>query len=248
VSRRSILIAVPAHSGAVACETATSLMRARDEAHALGCKCEVDFRPGDSLLLRARNVMVARFLKSDADDLVFWDADVAAAPGGFAQLISHPVDCVAGPYRFRAEPEGYPVRYLSGRPAAIDPASGLLEIEGVGAGFLRVGRGLVERLIAADPDGWVDDRGEGRLPWLFDFAVREHQMHGEDFVFCDKVRAAGAAVWLDTRIALHHVGPKAFGGDFNRHLGTSLAAAAKPGELAEASAALEAAHRAFEQR
>jgi hypothetical protein len=238
---RSIRIAVPAYSGEVVWATMTSIIRARDEVRALGWACEVEVRPGDGILHRARNVLLTRFLRSDATDLVFWDSDVACAPGDLPRLLAHDEDLVCGPYRFRADPEGWPIRWLD---APRTTPSGLIEVEAAPAGFLRVTRHALERMTAAEPDAWIEDRHDGRVTWLFDYERRAHELHGEDFVFCAKWRAIGGAVWLDRRLRLSHFGQKGFAGDLERHLGRRLAAKTTPAELAEASAALDAAFEA----
>ena len=100
-----VYIAIPSYSGEIGAPTVISLQRALKEAAALGVETTVDIRAHDSLLPRARNLLVQHFLDSAATDLVFWDSDVAPDPGGFARLLSHDVDCVAGCYRTRSDPE-----------------------------------------------------------------------------------------------------------------------------------------------
>jgi hypothetical protein len=234
--RRSVRIAIPAYSGEIGWATMMTVIRARDECRALGWKCEVEVRPGDCYLHRARNVLLTRFLASGATDLVFWDSDVACAPGDLPRLLEHDEDMVFGAYPFRADPEGWPVRWLDSPATRGD----LLEVEGAPTGFLRITRRAIERMAAAGPDAWINDRHDGRVVWLFDYAVREHELHGEDFLFCAKWRAIGGRVWLDRRIRLTHFGQKGFAGDIERHLGRRLAARTTDAERAAARADLDA--------
>ena len=230
---RTIHVAIPAYSGEIGAPTVVSLMRAVEEARALGAALELDIRAHDSFLTRGRNVLVHRFLESGADDLVFWDADVAAAPGDFTRLVSHPVDCVAGCYRARKDPELYVFRPLA---ADVDPATGLLEIEGVGAGFLRLTRAAVERTTAHFPDLWVHDCDHGRIAWLFDNDIVDHGAWSEDMTFFRRFREAGGRVWVDPELTLHHTGPKTFSGSYAAFWRGALAARTTPAELDEAEA------------
>jgi hypothetical protein len=240
MSDRSVFIAVPAYSGEVAVPTMTSIERARDEAAAAGWKCTVALRPGDSMVHRGRNTLLTDFIDSGMTDLVFWDADVACAPGAFMRLLSHPVDFVGGAYRFRMDPEGYAIRSIG--PLTGDPATGLLTNSELAlpAGFLRVTRAAVDRMVAAHPDLWARDRNGRRLVWMFDFLLIDHEAFSEDFVFCQRWREAGGTVWLDPELPLHHSGQKTFSGVYSHFLGRQLAALTTGDELAEAQRGLDA--------
>ncbi len=237
---KSVFVAVPAYND-IAAPTLISLLRARDEAIAAGWQCDIHVRPGDSMIHLARNVALTKFLASKATDILFWDADIATAPGGFTRLMSHPVDFVGGAYRFRSDPEDYPVRWQGELTA--DPATKLLTNPGLGlpAGFLRVTRAAVERMAAAFPDLWVKERDGRKLLWLFDFLMIDHEAFSEDFVFCQRWRDIGGAVWLDPSLALHHTGSKTFSGVYSHFLGRQLAARTTKQDLDEAQLALDSA-------
>jgi hypothetical protein len=240
MTTKSVFVAVPAY-GDIAPPTMISLFRARDEARQAGWQCEIHIRPGDSMIHRARNAQITAFLASDASDMVFWDADIAAAPGAFLRLISHPVDFVGGAYRFRSDPEDYPIRWRGALTA--DPATRLLTNPGLGlpAGFLRITRKAIERMTAFFPDLWVRERDGSRLTWLFDFLVVDHEAFSEDFIFCQRFREAGGTVWLDPSLLLHHSGSKTFTGAYTHFLGRQLAARTTKADLDEAQLALDAA-------
>jgi hypothetical protein len=54
-----------------------------------GIEFKAVFLPGCSLITQARNQIVSDFLESDADKLVFIDADVSWEPGDIIKLASH---------------------------------------------------------------------------------------------------------------------------------------------------------------
>ena len=236
---RTIRIAVPCYSGEVVGHAMLSILRAVEEGREQGWRVDVSIRPLDSLLARARNVMLTEFLASGADDLLWWDADLAAAPGAFTRLMSHRVDCVAGAYPARSDPERYALNLAAA--SAPDPATGLRRIEGVGAGFLRVTRAAVERTAAHFPGLWCNDRQAGRLVWLFDGLLIDHEYWGEDMIFCRRCIEAGVEAWLDPELTFHHFGMKAFSGCFGAYERRRAAAAITPAELAEERTLLDAA-------
>jgi hypothetical protein len=235
---RKVQIAIPSYNGEIGAATMQSVLHAMREAEAAGWEARLDIRPRDSFPPRARNHLVQNFLDSDSSDMVFWDADIATTPGAFTALLSHDVDVVGGVYRLRQEPERYPVRPLPGGALEEDPATGLIEVEGIATGFLRISRAAILRTIAHFPDLWADERGR-KVPWLFDYEIREHKFWSEDYVFCARFRAAGGRVFADPALAFVHTGPQDFIGAWARELGRRRAARINPLELMAANARVD---------
>lgn len=246
--KRSVFVAVPCYTGQIEITTANSIMRARDEAAAMGWGCAVEFQPLNCYLPLVRNILVAKFIKSGMTDLVFWDGDIAAAPGGFARLLSHRVDVVAAAYRWRKDPEGYALQ--SAKPITLSSVGedGLIQLDGVPAGFLRITRAAVDRMTAHFPDLWATDQHhEEPFPWLFDCELGpEHRYHGEDFVFCRRFREAGGKVYVDPHIPIFHTGPKTFYGKFVNYLRRDAAARTPASELDAARERLAEKMRALD--
>ena len=193
--------AVPAYDGRVTIETARSLCNEQVAAALSGVDMSIQFVPGGSLVTTVRDRIASDFLKSDADRLLFIDSDVSWEMGDLLKLAAHPVDFVGGCYRYKQEPEGYPVQFLDKDELWADPATGLLEVSALPAGFLSISRAVFERLEAAFP---------ARKYKHFD-----HEMHayfwappggGEDGNFCNEWRSIGGQVWLDPRFKLTHTG------------------------------------------
>lgn len=211
---KKIYVALPAYTGTVRVETTQALMH---EAHAmwkLGWDMTLRISAGDSILPRARNHFIADFLeRKEYTDLVFLDHDVAWEKGALIQLCKHDVDVVAGIYPKRTIPTEWPVRVKDGTSFA-DPENGLLECEGVPAGFLRITR----RCLRAMTDHyWHLRYNEPHAPGkiatsLFDFAVYDGAYWGEDFVFCKRWRDMGGKVWADPEIFFAHCGTWNFTG------------------------------------
>ncbi len=233
-----VFIAMPSYGGQPCAETVMALVNALAEAAAIGQPASLRLRPRDSLLPRARNLLAQQFLDSGAETLVFWDDDVGCQPGDFARLLQARGDLVAGAYRYRSDPQNFPILPLAGGWRGDD---GLYEVEAVPAGFLKISRAAIEAMVAARPDAWFHDGEVGRAPILFENVVEDHQWWGEDFTFCRRARAAGLRVWIDPRVRLTHTGAKVFVSDFSGWLGRQFAARATPDDLAAARARLEAA-------
>lgn len=98
-----------------------------------------------------------------------------------------------------ADDKGVP-RFPSFRFTKQFPGKGLKQIHQCGTGLVAIHRRVLETLI---------DRGE--MAFMIDDRLRKesyrigHIKQGEDFSFCDRVRAAGFTIWADFSVkALHY--------------------------------------------
>jgi hypothetical protein len=184
-------------------------------------KYKVKFVRGSSLIQLTRNQFVSDFLASDCTDLVMIDDDLSWQDGTFLRLLNHPCDVVGGVYPKREDPLCYPIRRLPG--GLFDHTTGLMEVELLPTGFLRMTRTCLEAMVAHYPElAYSDDQVPGgvahALFWV-DLADNMPEgkpglktVVGEDFSFCRKWRAMGGAVYCDTLLRFRHWGMKAFEG------------------------------------
>jgi hypothetical protein len=201
----NIMVAVPCYDGKVCVETVRSLLNEQMVAAGAGVEFRAVFLPGCSLITHARNQMATDFLASEADRLVFIDADVSWEPGALIRLASHPVDFVGGAYRLKQEPESYPVGWLERPELWADPGTGLLEVACVPGGFLALSRKVFERLADAHPTRtYTHYQFDGQA--FFHAPIEGGRLYGEDTAFCYDWRAIGGQVWLDPELKLTHTG------------------------------------------
>ncbi len=231
---RNVLICIPCHSGKPDYATVVSCMNASDEAAALGWRTVMMLRSGDSVLVRARDVLVSAFWESDCTDMLFVDSDISWDPGVFTKLMAHerdkygnPIEMIGGAYCGRGDPPRYVCVPLQNGNLDVDYPAGIAEVRGLGTGFLRITRAGVKRLIDALPeDHWYQDdmTAKGiKIFHLFDFTFDSTQdpgmrLRSEDYVLCDRFRAAGGKVWCDVELMLHHAGMQTWHGHFGDFL------------------------------
>jgi hypothetical protein len=212
---KDVWIAVPAYTGQVHLGTMRSLMTDMLLLAERGDRVTIFDESGNAMIAHARDMIIASFLAGDGTDLVFVDADVFWEAGGILKLVDADADVVAGIYPQWKDPEGYSVRWIAERGELwADPTTGLLEVEGVPAGFLRVSRAALARMVAAYPEKrFADPNAPNSEAWaLFDNIHDGDEYWGGDFSFCRRWRAIGGKVWLDPELELHHVGFKTFSG------------------------------------
>lgn len=213
------MIAIPSNAGTPDYSTAMSIATMQMEAASRGWLTDTVYRVKDSMITRARNVLFTLFLQSECTDLMFIDDDIGCAPGSFLRLMDHPVDIVGGSYRSRrGDLEEFVLKPLPGDMLQLHPdqKTGLMEVEAVPTGFMRITRAAAVKMVEAYPSLYFfDSTAPGmRIHCLFDFALDPdaHMYWSEDYLFCKRWGAIGGKVWVDPFLELTHTGKDAFKG------------------------------------
>lgn len=220
---RRVFLAIPTLTGKCLPGTESAIQMMAMEAESVGWKFTQFRWSQDSLIAHARNVLIAKFMESDATDMFCLDADVVCGPGAFTRLLSHDADVVAAIYRAKVDEIRFPVVPLEGG-ATQDPRTGLLEVKDIPFGFVRIRREAIQRMIDAEPDNWFHANNAERTIChaLFNTEIRDRLFWGEDYYFCRKWRELGGKIYVDPEIRLAHVNGdgRAFSGSFAEYLET----------------------------
>jgi len=169
----------------------------------------------EPMIDRARAMQAMDFLKTDFDVLLFLDDDILYNVEDVHRLAEDAIEkqsIVCGPYAKKTEGAGIIAIPLKYEEFPLGPDGKLLEIRWGGTGFMAVPRIVFETLskdmelvkVRKDIEIW---------PFFMPFVCEadgELIDLSEDFAFCENARNAGFKVWLDTRIALGHIGPKVY--------------------------------------
>lgn len=178
----------------------------------------VDTLINESLVSRARNSLVAKFLANPhATHLMFVDADITFAPDDVLKLVLHNKGVVCGAYPMKSTPIKYVLNIVENAKHE-DP---LYEVSTSGTGFMLIKREVIEDMISKMPElKHKDSVGLGAqyepfMYALFDTMIDEHQHYlSEDWTFCKRVReVCNTRVWIDTNIKLDHNGYYKFQGN-----------------------------------
>lgn len=161
-----------------------------------------------------RNSMVREFLKTDATDFVFIDADVGFRPEDMLKLVSVDRDVNAGVYPKKEDVEDFPILPLPGELWA--DKDGLVEVEGVPTGFLRIKRHVFEKL-AAKAQSFIGQAGDP-TPYhvIFERTIIGGKRRSGDYAFCYKAREAGFSIYVDPEMEFTHTGAKTWQGSLGR--------------------------------
>ena len=207
-------ICMPCYGGMLTESTFMSYIKWANTARQLGLDWTIETMTNESLISRARNTLVAKFLNNpNSTHLMFIDADIGWEPWHLLVLLNRDVDVIGGLYPMKT----LPVKWvINGFEGAMTGDDGLQEVSKTGTGFMLVKRHVFEKLQhhpAVKP--FANDIGlskdlDQHLKTYYDTAVRENRYFSEDWTFCANWRDMGGRVWVDKRVLLKHTGSYTF--------------------------------------
>jgi hypothetical protein len=240
VKPANVMIGTPCYGGLLTHVYVHSLLKLREFAAEHGIGIGLWTAAHDALITRCRNTIVAGFLDSSATHLMFIDADLGFSAEQFGRMLEFDEDVVCGVYPLKTidwakversatvTPPAYALpesglHYVGVRCSgeALEERDGFVTGEYAGAGFMLIRRSALERLIIAHPDmkyrrvqAYPPRPRDSESQYaFFDCAVAPDGTYlSEDYAFCQRWRAIGGKVWLDTRGVLRHVGSYEFSG------------------------------------
>jgi len=170
----------------------------------------------DALVQRARNDIFKLAYDNDVDDLVFIDCDQDWQPEDFFKLLSHDVPIVAAPVIKKSDDPQYNVKLLGNY---IINEKGLVEVDGVGTGFMRIRKDAIKKMWSASSE-YRERHKEDSSRMVFEVKVMNGEIWAEDIVFCDKWIKLGGKVYIDPSINCGHSGEKRWVGNFSSWIKT----------------------------
>ncbi|MBP0491770.1 hypothetical protein [Roseomonas indoligenes] len=216
-----LMAALPCYGGMLTTATLRGLLETQRSLHALGLPFACATVENESLIPRARNALVARFLASTASHLLFIDADIGFGADAVLRLLGHGREVIGGLYRSkRLDREEWVAGFAPGADGLVrsEPATGAVEVATIGTGFLLIRREVLTRMAEALP-GTRHATDEGILHALFDTAIEPGtesspgRYLSEDYLFCARWRGLGGTLWCDPAIRLEHRGNLGLAGD-----------------------------------
>lgn len=208
VTPRKVLIATPAYDGRLDVWFTNSLINAIRVAQASGIFLHPVFMSYDALIQRARNDLIRLAVEEEYDDLIWIDSDLEFNPLWIMELLANEKDVIGVPCPKKTDREElYNVR-TKNLEADED---GLIEIESIGTGFLKLSRKAVLDLW----ENSVPYQNEGReCRMVCEVLVEDGELVSEDNVMCRKLRDLGYAIWVAPTMTCAHTGVKKYYGDF----------------------------------
>jgi hypothetical protein len=200
-------------------ETLAAIEAEKDHLTKAGWSSELLLQHGLPYISAARACLLHTALKREATDILFVDQDISWAPGSVVRILETEGGMVAGTYRYKGDEE----RYMGGlnevRPGiAAKRPDGCLEAQMMPAGFLRVTRAAVNKMIVKYPELCC---GEASNPHydMFSHGVMDGVWQGEDAAACRRWWQMGEKVWCIPDLEItHHSKDKAYPGNLAKYL------------------------------
>lgn len=216
---KRVFIAVPSGNG-ISASTSCSLFGAKEALLHNGIESELEIFDGNCHVDDARNTLARDFLESECTDMVFIDTDVRFTPEDLVKLVLHDQDVVAGIYPLKQDDENYPVEFIQGEIWANE--FGLIEVEGVPTGFLKMRRTVIEQLYknAIKFTAKQDTTSRMQTPVIFERRISNNVRLGGDYEFCRKWKSIGGKIYIDPEMTFGHNGLSEWSGrvgDFLRN-------------------------------
>jgi len=149
---KSIFFATPCY-GAVAClNYQTSMQATTHLLRSLGVDWKYPPSGGDSLVPRARNNIVARFLESYCTHMMHIDADIGWEAVNVVKMLAGDVDIVGAIYPKKCYPIEWPANPFHDEPFIRHEDTGWLAWKHLPTGFLLIKREVITSMVAKHPE------------------------------------------------------------------------------------------------
>jgi len=211
---RRVLIGTPSYDGRADVWFMDSLISTIRMSIDMGIHVHIIYTAYDSLIQRARNHLFQIAVDDGWDDLFFIDSDTRWEPEWFFRVLERPEPIVGAALVKKSEKEGYTVRLL-GKELRRSEDGALIEVDGVGTGFLRITRFALEKLWGVS-EPYDSEGKEHRM--VCDIKVVNRELISEDYILANKWRSLGYKLWIDPSITIGHIGTKKYEGDFQKFI------------------------------
>jgi glycosyltransferase involved in cell wall biosynthesis len=211
---RKVLIGTPSYDGRIDVWFANALVNTVKIAEKNDISVQAIYTSYDSLIQRARNSLFRLALAGGYDDLFFIDSDCEWEPEWFFRLLNRPEPIVGGALIKKSETEGYTVKLVD-KQLKYSQDKQLIEVDGVGTGFMKISRFALEKLWDIS-EPYMSEGEEHRM--ICDIKIENGDLISEDYVIANKWQGLGYKVWLDPTITLNHIGIKKYKGNFQQFI------------------------------
>lgn len=237
-----VFLSTPCYGGLCLEKYMIGIIKLQIELIKHGIQLFIDTTENESLVHRARNVAVGRFMqKTDAEYFMFIDADVDFDPDSVLRLVKsghdisvacYPKKCVMWDQAASAVKSGdernmamlsssLVLNFGAARRPVVD---GFIEILDGPTGFMLIKRSVFTILEEKFPELWCKNDHQNRdfddYHACFDCMIDpvSKRYLSEDYAFCRRWQQCGGKIYADINTTLGHVGNLPFSGCLNERL------------------------------
>lgn len=231
-----LFISTPCYDCMLTMQYTISILKLSKFLNEKGIEFVIDFNGNESLIPRARNNSLGKFMQTDFTHLFFIDADIQFEPDAVLDLLHADKDVVCCAYpkkgvnlkRFMhsiqqetSSKETFESRGLDyAYNAAYDEHDTIIKdgefikVNHASTGFMMIKRDILERLYKKHDELIISNTStEYTICGLFCCMIRDKIYLSEDYSFCQRVYDIGSDVWININHNLSHIGKYVFAGD-----------------------------------
>lgn len=241
----SVFLSTPCYGGLCLEAYAASILNLQVACVQHNIHLMIDTTENESLVHRARNISVARFLKnSQCDYFMFIDADIHFDPQSVVRLIQSGHDvCVAAYPKKCIMWEQAKQSIVNNENKELSRAAsslvmnfkypstrienGFVEVLDGPTGFMCIKRSVIEKMYEKYPElNCVNDHQNRDLEEycaVFDCMIDPHTRRylSEDYAFCRRWQLMGGQIYCDVLTVLGHIGNLRFSGCLDKRINAS---------------------------
>lgn len=230
---KKLFVATPMFGGMGHCEYMTSLMNLYGQCASKNIPFTFATVSNESLIPRARNLLVSMFLQTDFTHLLFIDSDIEFDPNDVVKMLDHDKDILCGIYPKKeinwervsqAARSGAPtdklqyntatpvIQVLKDKDYSNVDFTKPVEIKYGPTGMMLVKRSVFETLSDKVPSHKHQNPNEPNLSVFFDTSIKGDEYLSEDYHFCDIWRETGGKIYAAPWVKMNHVGRYKYSG------------------------------------
>lgn len=236
MSSCKLFISTPCYDAMMTMQYTMSLLNLVQELNKNKIEFVIDFIGNESLIPRARNTSLGRFIKSNFTHLLFIDSDIEFQADAVIDFIKFDKDVVCGVYAkksynwnrliysMQTEPNsnenlcsrGLDFNYnIDGKK--IIKNGKFIKAKHASTGFMLIKKEIIDTLcdvhkeLLIKPDNLSNNNDE--ICGLFCCMIKNKTYLSEDYSFCERVSDIGGEIWINIYHNLNHIGKHVFQSD-----------------------------------
>lgn len=237
----SVFISTPCYDGMLSMSYTLSILKLIRKLNSMNIKYHIDLIGNESLIPRARNNSLGRFMKTNYSHLLFIDADIEFQPEALIDIINFNKDvvCCSVPTKninwerikesitnedTRESYESRGLRFAYNKMNQqnnIDENSNtnendnFIQVQHAGTAFMLIKREIIVKLYDKHPELMIRSAqlNNSIVCGLFCCMIQNKIYLSEDYSFCERVRNIGGEIWVNTSHNLNHIGRMIFRSD-----------------------------------
>ena len=239
-----LFISTPCYDAMMTMQYTISLLNLTTLLNKYKIQFVIDFIGNESLITRARNNSLGKFMSSDFTHILFIDSDIEFPAQAVLDLLEFNKDVVCCAYakkgynwnRFmysmqneknsKESPDSrgldFSYNALYDNKNNLKNDSDFIKVKHASTGFMMIKRDIIELLTNKHQELYIKTDSlttkDKELCGLFCCMIKEKVYLSEDFSFCERVNDIGGEVWINTKHNLNHIGKYSFKSDITNRV------------------------------